>query len=777
MGETVAPLEVVASELCSYDADLDRYTLTTATAASSYVAIDHDIARSFNLSVTYTIGNAASTGTGELTAQWGEAARYYQFTIAHGTGIAATYAVTWNDEDTETVTSLASGTLTGFAYNEPQTVRLEVIFDTLFSYLTAHGTDEIASDIVETSICEGVSLLAYQTIFSNGVLLFSATNTPAQGSETAPTYTHVLDTIMCLPNLTITDPVVCTESIFAKEYIGINWRSIADNPLPATFELPDGATTCNVYVTLGADNDTNIAQLEVINSSNMIAVGVGTDATAYLRTYTESGLALGTNGLDRVNIGVSGNVGIGTADAQYNLHVSGDINLTGTLYKNGEPFNSSVGDSIPIGTIMPYYSATVSDASYLVCDGATYNRSAYIELANALGVNPSATTFQVPDLRDKFLKGKNADAVGATGGSATKTLTEANMPAHSHSGTTAGGGQHTHIFRFPRTPDNAGTGTQTAILYDNKFASATLNYSASGSIYNETEPNHTHTFTTDTKGSGTAFDILPPYTTVIYIIKAKNNQYVTPIRDGDYWTNVADKLFYQSGNVGIGTNNPQQILDVNGTIKGTRVLGVDYNDLTNKPTITNSQWVTNGTTISYTSGSVGIGTTAPVGTGTRLDVAGNIFVSKTNGNATRLQIQSGNALVVQGPSSIDSFVAFGGVQYTGYFVSITGATKIVGNLVVEGTISQGAFTPGAVGTYALLGTTSRALRSQGAQVAGSSLRQCNIYGSIGHIGLRDVAAAGTWVLIGQTGYYNNNGAYTSDTTTYGTNGALWYRIS
>jgi hypothetical protein len=45
---------------------------------------------------------------------------------------------------------------------------------------------------------------------------------------------------------------------------------------------------------------------------------------------------------------------------------------------------------------------------------------------------------------------------------------------------------------------------------------------------------------------------------------------------------------------------------VNGTIKGARVLGVDYNDLVNIPANNSSQWTTSGTNISYT-GSVTVG--------------------------------------------------------------------------------------------------------------------------------------------------------------------------
>jgi len=83
-----------------------------------------------------------------------------------------------------------------------------------------------------------------------------------------------------------------------------------------------------------------------------------------------------------------------------------------------------------------------------------------------------------------------------------------------------------------------------------------------------------------------------------------------------------------SGNVGIGTNNPSEKLDINGNINATEILkgGVNisnifvtsnilqtnttlnYNNLVNKPWINDS---TNNN-IYYTSGNVGIGTTIPL---------------------------------------------------------------------------------------------------------------------------------------------------------------------
>jgi microcystin-dependent protein len=381
------------------------------------------------------------------------------------------------------------------------------------------------------------------------------------------------------------------------------------------------------------------------------------------------------------------------------LDVHGNIHLTGSIYKNGEVFNSSVGDSIPIGTIMPFYSATVSDPSYLICNGGTFNRADYIELANVLGVSPTATTFQVPDLRDKFLKGKNADNVGATGGSATRTLAETNMPAHSHGGTTATNGAHTHNLKteFGTNAVNVGApnGQYNTVSYVNSYIN-TVSVVSNG--------DHAHTFTTDTKGSGTAFDILPPYTTVMYIIKAKNNQYITPIRDGDYWSfqqatapNVSNKLFYLSGNVGIGTNNPQQLLDVNGNIyvqgaiqSQSQFLGQSSDSVTApafswagdtnvgiyRPDTDTLGVVTNGTERMrvLSNGNVGIGTTVPL---SKLHVNGNVIVNSLTG-------PGGNYLTISNGAGSGAITLRGNdITTTGGYVGI-GITNPPTTCVISG---------------------------------------------------------------------------------------------
>ncbi|MEK7113205.1 MAG: tail fiber domain-containing protein, partial [Patescibacteria group bacterium] len=96
-------------------------------------------------------------------------------------------------------------------------------------------------------------------------------------------------------------------------------------------------------------------------------------------------------------------------------------------------------------------------------------------------------------------------------------------------------------------------------------------------------------------------------------------------------------IYRTNGNIGIGTGTPTAKLDLVGQIKISggnpgvgKVLTSDVNGLASwvTPQASSSQWVTSGTNIYYNNGNVGIGTTAPV-TKLHLGGDGSIFA---NGN-------------------------------------------------------------------------------------------------------------------------------------------------
>jgi len=75
------------------------------------------------------------------------------------------------------------------------------------------------------------------------------------------------------------------------------------------------------------------------------------------------------------------------------------------------------------------------------------------------------------------------------------------------------------------------------------------------------------------------------------------------------WTISSDDIYYTDGNVGIGTTNPSSKLTVNGTLTATVFIG-DGSGLTNLPA-SSAFWLNTGDDIYYNNGNVGIGTDNP----------------------------------------------------------------------------------------------------------------------------------------------------------------------
>lgn len=185
-----------------------------------------------------------------------------------------------------------------------------------------------------------------------------------------------------------------------------------------------------------------------------------------------------------------------------------------------------------VGSILMYGGAS-APLGYLVCDGSAISRTTYAELFGVLSTNygtgDGSTTFNLPDLRQRFPLGKAAsgtgNALGGTGGSIDHTHT---APAHYHGmGTgadlniTASGG-HTHTNGVGGSFLGGGSGTAANLATGGGSYIITSTTSSN---------NHTHasgsfagriglvTGGVDGNAEMTTNGRNPPYQVVNYIIK------------------------------------------------------------------------------------------------------------------------------------------------------------------------------------------------------------------------------------------------------------------
>lgn len=77
-----------------------------------------------------------------------------------------------------------------------------------------------------------------------------------------------------------------------------------------------------------------------------------------------------------------------------------------------------------IGTVLPYAGANSIPKGYLICDGATISRTTYRALFDVIGTTygngDGSTTFNLPDLKGRYIEGQNSAAIG--------TVWEAGLP-------------------------------------------------------------------------------------------------------------------------------------------------------------------------------------------------------------------------------------------------------------------------------------------------------------------------------------------------------------
>jgi microcystin-dependent protein len=170
--------------------------------------------------------------------------------------------------------------------------------------------------------------------------------------------------------------------------------------------------------------------------------------------------------------------------------------------------------SIPIGGITQYAGATSPSVKYAICDGAAVSRTTYATLFDRIGttygVGNNSTTFNLPNLKGNVPVGRDSsqsefDTLGETGGFKTHTLTEAQMPSHTHIQN-----PHGHNFLYGGT-EYPGWNFATAF-------GGSLNFVAGNGAGGVTSI-ASNTATNQLTGGGLPHNNLQPYIVMNYLIR------------------------------------------------------------------------------------------------------------------------------------------------------------------------------------------------------------------------------------------------------------------
>ena len=211
---------------------------------------------------------------------------------------------------------------------------------------------------------------------------------------------------------------------------------------------------------------------------------------------------------------------------------------------------SDTRDKTPVGTVISFAGAGSPPPGWQVCEGASVSRTDgnYLELFAAIGTQwgaANATSFNLPDLRGMFLRGKDggrgadddrnsrsAPYPGGATGDAVGTYEGHSVQSHGHSfsgsGSTSDAGNHNHGVNGSNNgayPDRLG------LVYRSAGSDGTPNGSDSGgrgdemAIYGTPQPipssgDHAHSFSySGTTGNHGGLETRPENMAVNYFIK------------------------------------------------------------------------------------------------------------------------------------------------------------------------------------------------------------------------------------------------------------------
>lgn len=167
--------------------------------------------------------------------------------------------------------------------------------------------------------------------------------------------------------------------------------------------------------------------------------------------------------------------------------------------------DDSEGADVRVGSLVPY-GGTTAPLGWLLCNGAAVSRTTYADLfatiGTAYGVGDGSTTFNVPDVRQRFPLGKAASGTGSTLGGTGGAIDHAHPLDGAGAAALIDGQASGNI--SPQWRRKSGLSSWTATISSN----AGLNAQAGST-----------SFTSATQLAGSTDVANPPFQTFNYIIK------------------------------------------------------------------------------------------------------------------------------------------------------------------------------------------------------------------------------------------------------------------
>jgi len=183
----------------------------------------------------------------------------------------------------------------------------------------------------------------------------------------------------------------------------------------------------------------------------------------------------------------------------------------------------AVGGVAPVGTVM-MWGATTVPIGWLNCDGQAVNRITYSDLFSVIGttwgVGDGSTTFNVPNLSQRFPLG--ATTPGASGGAWDHTHTQ---PTHTHTGpshthTTSAAGNHDHGSIGGATTNIANASGQRTYVHNASTGERHTHEVPLGGSHDHGSTGGAGTGATGASGGDDTGANNPPYLSIVFIIKA-----------------------------------------------------------------------------------------------------------------------------------------------------------------------------------------------------------------------------------------------------------------